>query len=87
MKITQPVTSLRIITFRKGFINLKCNQNITLKYLGLDVKHSLRTCKCTWFQLFYIIICYEVSNLCSKVEHPDNEKELQQFYQEVKLLI
>ena len=61
IKVTQPPTSLRIITFRKSFINLKSTQNITLEYPGLDVKHSLHTQ--LWFQLFYIIICYEISNL------------------------
>ena len=39
------MTSLCIITFQKSFINLKSTQNITLKCLGLDVKHSLHTCK------------------------------------------
>ena len=33
MKITQPVTSLCIITFQKSFIDLENTQNITLKYL------------------------------------------------------
>ena len=37
MKITQPVTSLCIITFQKSFVDLKSTQNITLKYLGLYV--------------------------------------------------
>ena len=35
VKVTQPVTSLCIITFQKNFIDLKSTQNITLKYLGL----------------------------------------------------
>ena len=43
MKVTQPVTSLCIITFQKSFIDLKSTQNITLKYLGMHVKHSLYT--------------------------------------------
>ena len=58
MKMTQPVTSPCIITFQKSFINLKRTEDITLKCPGLDVKHSLHTCKCN-----FIIICYTVSNL------------------------
>ena len=56
MKITRPPTTLRIITFRKSFINLKSTQNITLQYPGLDVKHSLHTCKCgfSYFRLLYV---------------------------------
>ena len=38
MKITQPVTSLCIITFQKSFINLKRTQDITLKYPDLVLK-------------------------------------------------
>ena len=44
MKVAKPVTSLCMITFQKSFIDLKSTQNITLKYLGLYVKHSLHTC-------------------------------------------
>ena len=49
------MTSLCIITFQKSFINFKSTQNITLKCLGLDVKHSLHTCKCSfgYFLLLY----------------------------------
>ena len=43
-------------------IDVKSAQNITLKYLGMYVKHSLYTCKCS-FSYFFIIICYKVSNL------------------------
>ena len=53
MKITQPVTSLCIITFEKSFIDLKNTQNITLKYLGLYVKHILHTCKCSCSYFHY----------------------------------
>ena len=35
MKVTQPVPSLRIITFQKSFIDLKSTQNITLKAITL----------------------------------------------------
>ena len=62
LKITQPVTSLCIITFQKSCINLKSTQDITLKYPGLDVKHSLHTCKCS-FSHFFAIICHKISNL------------------------
>ena len=48
MKITQPLTSLCIITFQKSFINFKSTQNTTFKCLGLDIKHSLHTCKCSF---------------------------------------
>ena len=55
MKITQPVTSLCIISCQKSFVDLKSTQNITHKYLGLYVKRSLHTCKCsfTYFSLLY----------------------------------
>ena len=55
MKVTQSVTSLCIITFQKSFIDLKSTQNITLKYLGMYVKQSLYTCKCSfsYFSLLY----------------------------------
>ena len=48
LKVTQPVTSLCIITFQKSFVDLKSTQNIMLKYLGLYAKHSLHTCKCSF---------------------------------------
>ena len=53
--MTQPVTSLGIITFQKRCINLKSTQDFTPKYPGLDVKHSLHTCKCSFshFPLLY----------------------------------
>ena len=52
VKVTQPVTSLCIITFQKSFIDYI---DIMLKYLGLYVKHSLHTCKCSfsYFLLLY----------------------------------
>ena len=53
MKIAQPVTSLCIIAFQESFFDLKSTQNITLKYLGLDGKHSLHTCKCSFGFLFH----------------------------------
>ena len=53
MKITQPVTSLCIITFQKSFIDFKSTQNITLKYLGLYV--SLHTCKCRFS--YFSLLC------------------------------
>ena len=53
--MTQPVTSYCIITFQKSLINLKSTQDITPKHPGLDVKHSLHTCKCSfsYFPLLY----------------------------------
>ena len=55
MKVTQAVTSLCIISFHKSFNDLNSTKNITLKYLGLCVKHSLRTCRCSfiYFSLLY----------------------------------
>ena len=55
IKITQPVTSLCIVTFQKSFMDFKSSQNITLKYLGLNVKQTLNTCKCSfsYFSLSY----------------------------------
>ena len=53
VKVTQPVTSLCIITFQKSFIDLKSTQNIMLKHLSLYAKHSLHTCKCS-FSYFFI---------------------------------
>ena len=53
MKITQPVTLLCIIAFQESFFGLKSTQNITLQYLGLDGKHSLHTCKCSFAFLFH----------------------------------
>ena len=49
------LTSLCIITFAKSFIYLKSTQNVTLKYLGLYVKHCLHTWKCSfsYFSLLY----------------------------------
>ena len=41
MEITQPVTSLCIMTFER-FINLISSQNITYKYPGLDVNRSFK---------------------------------------------
>ena len=44
-------------TFQKSFIDLKSTQNITLEYLGLDVKHSYTcTCKCSFS--YFIISLY-----------------------------
>ena len=55
MKVTQSVTSLCIITFQKILIVLKSTQNITLRYLGLYVKHSLQTYKCSFgYFSFYV---------------------------------
>ena len=49
------MTSLFIITFQKSCINIKSAQDITLKYPGLDVKHGVYTCKCSfsYFSLLY----------------------------------
>ena len=55
MKVTQPVTSLCIITFQKSFIDLKSTQNVILKYLGMYVKHSLYTCKCSFSFHYYML--------------------------------
>ena len=41
------MTSLCIVTFRRSFIDLKSSENITL-YLGMYVKHSVYTCKCSF---------------------------------------
>ena len=41
MKVTQAVMSLCIVTFKKSFINVKSRENITVKYLGMYVKHSV----------------------------------------------
>ena len=35
------MTSMYIITFQKSFVDLKSTQNMTLKYPGLHVKHSI----------------------------------------------
>ena len=66
------MTSLSIITFQKGFINLKSTQNITYKCPGLDVKQSLYTCKCRnvvikFYQRSYIVISTDLSNAINKM--------------------
>ena len=62
MKVTQPGTSLCIITFQKSFIDLKITQNITFKYLGMYVKHSLHMCKCSFSYFFYYMLQNKQSN-------------------------
>ena len=62
MKVTQPVTSLCIITFQISFIDSKSTHNITLKYLGMYFKHSLHTRKCS-FSYFSLLYGYNISNL------------------------
>ena len=62
MKFTQSVTSLYIITFQKSFLDLKSTKNIRLKYLGLYVKHSLHTYKCSSSYFNYFMLQNEQSN-------------------------
>ena len=56
------VNARRLVTFQKSFIGLKSSQNITLKYLGMYVKHSLHTCKCS-FSYFSSLYITKISNL------------------------
>ena len=84
MKITQPVTSLCIITVQKSLIDLKSTQNITLKYLGLYAKHSLHKCKCSFYYFaLYSITSVVVFCLSNKVEYLDQEGSYTNSTQEV----
>ena len=71
MNITQPVTSLYLITF-ESFIHLKSAQDMILKYQGLDVKQRTQL-SCVVFVIFhYYIVQNKPSNLhslCSMVQY------------------
>ena len=41
--------------FSKSLIDLKSTQNITVKYLGLYVKHCLHACKCSFSYFHHYI--------------------------------
>ena len=92
MKITQPVTSLCIITFQKSFIDLKSTQNIALKYLGLYVKHCLHTSKCSFSYFHYYMLQNKQSTaidthytvgcvicISNKVKYLDKERNFSQI--------
>ena len=86
------MTSLRVITFRKGFINLKSTQTITLKKHGSTVLVILH-----YYMLRNkavsepLIIQYDAGGcvicISNKVEYLDNEKSHKTSTTEVILLI